>query len=164
MKLASIQVSVKTKLKLDTKEQVRKFKKFMEPYHRQALEAAKEAMQDAIVEKDAYTSGQLFESVTYSLFTRTTDYLEGSVFFDKPGDEYAFFVDQGRKPGGFPPIDKIVDWADNLTGDIDPYAVRFKIAKHGTKGKRFYALGRKMASKAYRDTVKEGLAKYKGKR
>lgn len=166
MQLASIAVSVKAKIKFDTREQVRKFKQFIEPYHKQALEAAADAMRDAIVEKGAYTSGNLFESVSTKLFTRNTDALEGSVFFDKTASDYAFFVDQGRKSGKFPPIEKIKAWIGNFSGFTEgsEYAVAAKIAASGTKGKKFYALGKRKAMAAYRNTVKEGLKQYKGTR
>ncbi len=48
------------------------------------------------------------------------------------GIDYLYYLDQGRAPGKFPPVDKIYDWVINKPVDINPYLVGRKIAKEGT--------------------------------
>lgn len=48
------------------------------------------------------------------------------------GIDYLYYLDQGRGPGRFPPVDKIEQWVANKPVDIDPFLVGRKIAREGT--------------------------------
>lgn len=48
------------------------------------------------------------------------------------GIDYLYYLDQGRGPGKFPPVDKIEAWVANKPVDIDPFLVGRKIAREGT--------------------------------
>ena len=48
------------------------------------------------------------------------------------GIDYLYYLDQGRGPGKFPPVDKIEAWVANKPVDINPFLVGRKIAREGT--------------------------------
>ena len=49
------------------------------------------------------------------------------------GVDYLYYLDQGRKPGKFPPVDVIEQWVATKPVEIDPYLVGRKIAREGTE-------------------------------
>lgn len=50
---------------------------------------------------------------------------------------YAYFADQGRKPGRMPPIEAIAYWTQRKRLNLNPYLVARSIARKGTKGAHF---------------------------
>ena len=46
---------------------------------------------------------------------------------------YIYFLDVGRKPGKFPPVDVIEEWARTKPVEANPYLVARKIAREGTE-------------------------------
>lgn len=55
------------------------------------------------------------------------------------GNDYIYFLDQGRRPGSFPPVDNIREWVRNKLNVSDKevngvaYVVGRKIANEGTE-------------------------------
>lgn len=46
---------------------------------------------------------------------------------------YMYYLDKGRGPGKFPPVNVITDWAVNKPVEISPYLIGRKIAREGTE-------------------------------
>ncbi len=46
---------------------------------------------------------------------------------------YLTFLDRGRGPGKFPPVDVIREWANNKPVEINPFLIGRKIAREGTE-------------------------------
>jgi len=46
---------------------------------------------------------------------------------------YMYYLDKGRAPGRFPPVDVITEWAVNKPVEISPYLIGRKIAREGTE-------------------------------
>lgn len=66
-----------------------------------------------------------------SIRTETTENKTEKHIISK-GSEHLYYLDQGRGPGKFPPVDKIEAWVANKPVDIDPFLVGRKIAREGT--------------------------------
>lgn len=76
---------------------------------------------------NSVASGRLLNSIRSEAIERG-DKVVGLVF----AEDYAEFVDQGRGPGGVPPIDAIRRWTRAKGVDIPPHAIAKAIAKRGT--------------------------------
>lgn len=50
---------------------------------------------------------------------------------------YAYYADQGRAPGGYPPIEAIAYWARRKGIAAPPFLIARAIARKGTKGSEF---------------------------
>lgn len=61
--------------------------------------------------------------------------LQGTVGFDKPGSDYARFVEFGTSPH-WAPIAALMRWATQR--GLNPWAVQASIAKKGTKAHPFF--------------------------
>jgi len=49
------------------------------------------------------------------------------------GIDYIEYLNRGRGPGKFPPIDKIKEWVDRRNLEVAPYVIARKIANEGTE-------------------------------
>jgi hypothetical protein len=49
------------------------------------------------------------------------------------GIDYIEYLNRGRGPGKFPPIDKIKQWVDARNLEVAPYVIARKIAQEGTE-------------------------------
>jgi len=49
------------------------------------------------------------------------------------GIDYIEYLNRGRGPGKFPPIDKIAEWVDARNLEVAPYVIARKIANEGTE-------------------------------
>ena len=106
-------------------------------------EALEEAYRQEIVDKSAFASGGLFDSVKAII-----DYDGKSYEASLSMEEYWKWVEDGRGPGKFPPLDKIEEWI--RIKPIAPYPdsrgkvpsneqlaflIGRKIANEGTEGR-----------------------------
>lgn len=105
------------------------------------LEDIKKAYIKDQTEKNIRASGK-----SASMFKDSVDETGGKLF----GADYVYFQKKGRKPGGMPPIEAIIEWLKNKTSfRVDnekgpsleglAFAIARKIAKKGTdihQGKR----------------------------
>jgi hypothetical protein len=100
----------------------------------------------------AVMDGQLYLTREMTLRTPVgaTGNLRGSIRGDMVGRHhavvgptggaslYAYWADQGRRPGTPPPYEAIAYWALRVLGSRDPaWAIVRKIARKGTKGSHF---------------------------
>lgn len=102
--------------------------------YRQLLESMSKVMVFKICKiletKNKIASGRLIKSIDAVVSGKT-----GENFIKLIGEDYWYFVDQGRKPGKGVPIKNLLSWMD-LRG-IDKkysYAINNKIKKEGIKG------------------------------
>lgn len=105
-------------------------------------EALEEAYRQEVVDKQAFASGRLFDSVR-AVVDIDGRYIELSLSLE----EYWKYVEEGRGPGKFPPLDKIEEWVriKNIAPYPDSrgrvpsvpqlaYLIGRKIAEEGTEG------------------------------
>lgn len=77
------------------------------------------------------------------------------------GAEWAKYVDEGRAPGSFPPVDEIETWC--LAVNIPPeaaWAIAMKIWKKGIKAQRFFNPGVEYAKIVFREEIDRAFAYY----
>ena len=120
------------------------------------LELLKSAIQDELRNKNLDSSGEASNSLEVE---------ENKLL----GNDYIYFLDQGRKPGKFPPPQNIRDWVrDKLTiGDDESsvaYLVGRKIANEGTeiykdktKGIQLDNLIKTMLKELYKEIEEEAV-------
>lgn len=97
-----------------------------------------EEYKDSLIRNEVNASDKLFKSVKY-LFKSDNRYLE----IDLELENYYWYVENGRKAGKFPPIQKIEDWIK--IKPVLPY--RDKNGKLPTLNQLTYLIGRKIKEK-----------------
>lgn len=97
-----------------------------------------EEYKDSLIRNEVNASDKLFKSVKY-LFKSDNRYLE----IDLELENYYWYVENGRKTGKFPPIQKIEDWIK--IKPVLPY--RDKNGKLPTLNQLTYLIGRKIKEK-----------------
>ena len=73
-----------------------------------------------------------------SIAVAPVDGLVGRVFVAAPGDAYAFWVHEGRKPGSFPPVKPIEEWAQRHGMPGAGFQIARKIAQKGIAPQPFF--------------------------
>lgn len=97
-----------------------------------------EEYKDSLIRNEVNASDKLFKSVKY-LFKSDNRYLE----IDLELKNYYWYVENGRKAGKFPPIQKIEDWIK--IKPVLPY--KDKNGKLPTLNQLTYLIGRKIKEK-----------------
>lgn len=97
-----------------------------------------EDYKDSLIRNEVNASDKLFNSVKY-LFKSDNRYLE----IDLELENYYWYVENGRKAGKFPPIQKIEDWIK--IKPVLPY--KNKNGKLPTLNQLTYLIGRKIKEK-----------------
>lgn len=97
-----------------------------------------EDYKDSLIRNEVNASDKLFNSVKY-LFKSDNRYLE----IDLELENYYWYVENGRKAGKFPPIQKIEDWIK--IKPVLPY--KDKNGKLPTLNQLTYLIGRKIKEK-----------------
>lgn len=97
-----------------------------------------EEYKDSLIRNEVNASNKLFKSVKY-LFKSDNRYLE----IDLELENYYWYVENGRKAGKFPPINKIEEWVK--VKPVLPY--RDKNGKLPTLNQLTYLIGRKIKEK-----------------
>jgi hypothetical protein len=87
-----------------------------------------------ILNVGAVDTNELIDGIGYGILQDGTE-LVSIITPSQEADKYAAAVDQGSKPH-FPPIEALQGWADRH--GIPVWAVARKIAKKGTKARRFW--------------------------
>ena len=85
-------------------------------------------------------------------------------------EDYGKYVENGRGPGGFPPIDKIQEWVEVKPISIQPdmngkipsvrqvsFAIAKKIAEEGTQGKPFFEPAKEVAIREFEAAIDEAI-------
>lgn len=92
-------------------------------------------IKEILIKKDKIATGKLLNSIKVDIDRKKNVYK-----FEIRSLDYLKYIEYGRKPGKFPPIDKIKSWikAKKIKSDLNIDALAFlisrKIAKKGTKG------------------------------
>jgi hypothetical protein len=80
--------------------------------------------------------------------------------------KYEKYVEEGRKPGGFPPIDNLIGWVARVLNVNSfgvqqriAYAIGMNIAMYGTEGHWLYREAEKANMRAVNAALKEAEAK-----
>jgi len=101
----------------------------IEPVAQKLALAYEEQLREMLIEKGKESSGTLVNSIRTSVRT------DGSIaVIEIFAEDYLRFVDQGRAPGRFPPIDKIRSWvAIQGISEEAVFPIARKIATQGIK-------------------------------
>lgn len=163
--LGSISVRVQTPdFTIRGKENLREFRRQMRAAHEQGIEEGRDILQDVLYEEEIFDTGTLIDSVASRLFTRTTDVFQGSVHFNNPGKEYAYFVEHGRGAGLPPPIDKMIEWGERKNMSIwHILNIRAKIARVGTKPKPFMGKAERRITENYNRIVDNAVERFRNR-
>lgn len=97
-----------------------------------------EDYKDALIKNEVNASDKLYNSVRY-IFKSDNRYLQVDIELE----DYYYYVENGRKAGKFPPIQKIEDWIK--VKPVLPY--RDKNGKLPTLNQLTYLIGRKIKEK-----------------
>lgn len=120
------------------REQLREFRRTLYAAHQKGIKKGVDILQKILSRKKFFDTGALRDSVDKKLFRRTVDIFSGDVHFNKPGLEYAYFVEHGRGAGLPPPYTKMVEWGERKGLSYEKtMAIRNKIALKGTKARPF---------------------------
>lgn len=112
--------------------------------------------QDKLISEDKIASGDLLNNVNY-LIEKDDRQIEVSLRLE----DYWKYVEYGRNPGKFPPVDKIKEWID-----VKPILPDNRNGKLPTPDQLAFLIGRKIseegidATNALQDTVKTVNAKF----
>ena len=107
--------------------------------------------QDKLISEDKIASGDLLNNVNY-LIEKDDRQIEVSLRLE----DYWKYVEYGRNPGKFPPVDKIKEWID-----VKPILPDNRNGKLPTPDQLAFLIGRKIAEEgieatnALQDSVKE---------
>lgn len=162
--IGSINVKVKTPdFNFKNREMLRAFKRKMRIAHTEALGESREILKRHIRDVDAVDTGKLLNSVASKLFVKNDEIFQGTVHFNAPGKEYAHFVDKGRGKGFMPPKAKFTAWAKRH-GINNPrliFYLRLRIAKRGTKGKKFMAPATREINRSYNKIINTAVNEFR---
>lgn len=100
-------------------------------------QAVEDMYRDRLKKDDKVASGELIDNLRY-IYQHEGYKWEISLYLK----DYWYYVEHGRQPGKFPPVDKILDWID--IKPILPYPD--KNGKLPTPNQLAYLVGRKIAT------------------
>lgn len=144
------------------REQLREFRRQLYAAHETGITKGVDILKRILSKKMFNDTGALRESVDKKLFRRTVDIFSGDVHFNKPGKDYAYFVEHGRGKGKQPPQDKMLEWGrrKGLTfGQV--MFIRKKIGLFGTKEKPFMDEANRKIGESYSKIVDKAIAKFR---
>lgn len=101
-------------------------------------QAVEDMYRDRLKKDDKVASGELIDNLRY-IYQHEGYKWEISLYLK----DYWYYVEHGRQPGKFPPVDKILEWID--IKPILPYPD--KNGKLPTPNQLSYLIGRKIATK-----------------
>lgn len=116
--------------------------KILEKYSQDIMSALTKNLQ----EEDKIATGNLIQSIKFPVKVFGTKYVATLSM-----DDYWKFVEEGRKPGSFPPVDKILQWTIEKGLTLNPLSNRRKKLIRGLKHKKL--------KKAVKQISKEKLRK-----
>ena len=112
------------------------------------VEYAKGQLKVYVRKRRKYTTGVLYDSVSYRAFNR-----RGTIRIELLSVEYGRYVHMGRRPGKFPPPQAILEWINKKPIRMrDPKTGAFVKATDKAKKQAAFLIGRKIA--------KEGIEAY----
>lgn len=91
--------------------------------------------QDRLIRDNKIASGELLNSVNYEV-----QYDDRSIWVELHLADYYKWVEEGRAPGRFPPVDKILEWIS-----IKPIIPDGRTGKLPTEEQLAFLIGRKIA-------------------
>lgn len=100
--------------------------------------AVEQYYRDRLEKDNKIASGELIEKLKYIYNHQGTKY-EVSLYLK----DYWYYIEHGRQPGKFPPVDKILEWIE--VKPVLPYPD--KNGKLPTPNQLAYLIGRKIATK-----------------
>jgi hypothetical protein len=161
--LGNVSVTVKTPdLTITGREQLREFRRQMRVVHEKGIIEGRLILRDILSAPKYYDTGTLMESVASRLFIKTTDVFEGSVHFNEPGREYAYFVDKGRRKGYPPPASKMLAWGRRKGLSYEEVMkIRNHIAYHGTKARPFFDKAQRRIQANYKKLVDKAITRFR---
>lgn len=137
---------------------------------KEALDAYGQVLEDEyreqIADKDAFASGRLFDSVKHIVQVNDT-----AIELSLELEDYWKWVEEGRAPGKFPPLDKIEEWI--RVKPVAPYPdskgkvpsneqlaflIGRKIAQEGTEGKHLLEDAME-STRDWMELIEEGIDK-----
>ena len=129
--LGSISVKVQTpEFAVRGRENIREFRRQMREAHEQGIEEGRDILQDVLYDRQIFDTENLIESVASKLFNRTSDIFSGTVHFNNPAKEYAYFVEHGRGEGLPPPMDPGQPFQYCKVKRIDFLHHKYKLYRH----------------------------------
>lgn len=116
----------------------------------------------ALKDKDAIASGKLYNSIDFVIKENNLE-----ITLEIVAEDYLKWVDEGRRPGKFPPIRKIQKWISDKRiqpkGGISQKSLGFligrKIAKKGIKPKKILNLKQTDLEKRLEEAVRDVIIK-----
>jgi hypothetical protein len=137
---------------------------------KEALDAYGQVLEDEyreqIADKNAFASGRLFDSVKHIVQVNDT-----TIELSLELEDYWKWVEEGRAPGKFPPLDKIEEWI--RVKPVAPYPdskgkvpsneqlaflIGRKIAQEGTEGKHLLEDAME-STRDWMELIEEGIDK-----
>lgn len=137
---------------------------------KEALDAYGQVLEDEyreqIADKNAFASGRLFDSVKHIVQVNDT-----AIELSLELEDYWKWVEEGRAPGKFPPLDKIEEWI--RVKPVAPYPdskgkvpsneqlaflIGRKIAQEGTEGKHLLEDAME-STRDWMELIEEGIDK-----
>jgi hypothetical protein len=161
--LGGISVQVKTpNFTIRGRETLRAFRRDMRVAHSQGIEEGRDILQDVLYEEEIFDTGTLISSVASRLFIRTTEIFEGTVHFNNPGKQYAYFVEHGRGAGLPPPIEAMKEWGKRKGMTlIHILRIRRKIADEGTRPHPFMSEASRRITDNYNKIVDRAVERFR---
>lgn len=111
--------------------------KVLETYGKQVVAE----MKTRLIGAGKVASGALLKALGYEVEQNSASQTVLSITIDTPANEYAYYVDKGRKPGKMPPVDNIKKWC-KLKGIPEgaAWAIAKNIGKFGIPPTNFYTI------------------------
>lgn len=128
-------------------------------------EALRNKYQDILIRDNKIATGELLNSVEYIV-----EEGDRSISLSLKLEDYYKWVEEGRKPGRFPPVDKILEWIrvkpilpDERNGRLPneqqlAFLIGRKIAEEGIEGGHQLATARAELSKEWEERIDEAIA------
>lgn len=122
--------------------------------------------QDKLIKGDKVATGNLLNSVEYVI-----EKDDRSISVSLQLEDYYKYVEEGRKPGKFPPVDKILDWIkvkpivpDERNGVLPTenqlaYLIGRKIAEEGIEGTHYLQQTQEELMTEFETKLSEAIAK-----
>lgn len=108
-----------------------------------------EKMREELIQNGSIASSKLYNSLTFSVRKKVDEWI-----LSFSSEDYAKYVESGRKPGKFPPISKIKEWTKQKgIPEKAAYPIAMKIYKFGIPPKPFI----KPAFNMYKDEILKTL-------
>lgn len=106
-------------------------------------------MREELVQNNSIATSKLYNSLTYEVKQKVNEFI-----LSFKSEDYAKYVESGRKPGKFPPINKIKEWTKSKgIPERAAYPIAMKIYKFGIPPRPFI----KPAFDSYKDEILKTL-------